>query len=140
MKTPTPTERQVAFGESLILFFKNYFNFSGRTGRSGYWWYCLWSVMLGFAAGILYVALGFTDPLQLVTPANVFSLFMLVPALAIGARRLHDVGKSGWWQLLYFTIIGIFVVLYLATRNGERRENDFGPDVEAGRKLAYEYR
>ena len=138
MSTPTPSERQVAFGESLILFFKNYFNFSGRTGRSGYWWYCLWSVILGFAAGILDVALGFTDPLQLVTPANVITLFITFPSISIGARRLHDVGKSGWWQLLWFTIIGGFVLIYWAIRNGERRENDFGPDVEAGRKLSYE--
>ena len=138
MSTPTPSERQVAFGESLILFFKNYFKFSGRTGRSGYWCIGLWGLILGFAAGILDVALGFTDPLQLVTPANVINLLILIPAFALGARRLHDVGKSGWWQLLYFTIIGIFVVLYWATRNGERRENDFGPDVEAGRKLSYE--
>ena len=96
MSTPTPSERQVAFGESLILGFKNFFNFSGRTGRSGYWWLGLWFVILGFAAGILDVALGFTDPLQLVTPANVINLLILIPAFALGARRLHDVGKSGW--------------------------------------------
>ena len=138
MPTPTPSERQVVFGESLILFFKNYFNFSGRTGRSGYWCIGLWGLILGFAAGILDVALGFTDPLQLVTPANVINLLILIPAFALGARRLHDVGKSGWWQLLWFTIIGGFVLIYWAIRNGERRENDFGPDVEAGRKLSYE--
>tara|TARA_Y100001934_G_scaffold122714_1_gene149860 strand:+ start:1198 stop:1524 length:327 start_codon:yes stop_codon:yes gene_type:complete len=38
MSTPTPSERQVAFGDSLFLFFKNFFSFSGRTGRSGHWW------------------------------------------------------------------------------------------------------
>ena len=96
----------------------------------------MWLVILGFAGGILDVALGFTDPLQLATPANIFSLFILFPSIAIGARRLHDVGKSGWWQLLWFTIIGGFVLLYWAIRNGERRENDFGPDIEAGRKRA----
>ena len=136
MANPAPPERQVAFGESLALFFKNYFNFSGRTGRSGYWWFCLWMLILSVAVSILDIALGVAGPDQLITPGNAVSVFTLIPSIAIGARRLHDIGRSGWWLLLYFTIIGAFVILYWAVRNGERSENDFGPDVEAGKKLA----
>ena len=55
--------------------------------------------------------------------------------VAVFASNQHC-ENSGWWLLLYFTIIGAFVILYWAVRNGERSENDFGPDVEAGKELA----
>jgi uncharacterized membrane protein YhaH (DUF805 family) len=43
---------------------------------------------------------------------GLFSLATLVPALSIGARRLHDIGKSGWWQLIMLTVIGVFLLIY----------------------------
>ena len=43
---------------------------------------------------------------------TIFDLIMIIPALAVGARRLHDVGKSGWWQLLMITIIGFIPLIY----------------------------
>ena len=96
----------------------------------------MWMLILGVAVSILDIGLGVAGPDQLITPGNAVSVVTLIPSIAIGARRLHDIGRSGWWLLLYFTIIGAFVILYWAVRNGERSENDFGPDVEAGKKLA----
>ena len=93
----------------------------------------MWMLILGVAVGILDIALGVAGPDQLITPGNAVTL---IPSIEIGARRPHDIGRSGWWLLLYFTIIGAFVILYWAVRNGERSENDFGPDVEAGKELA----
>ena len=65
--------------------------------------------------------------------AIVFSLATLIPNLAVAIRRLHDVGRSGWWLLIMFTIVGILVLLYWYVQPGQRSENKFGPDKEAGR-------
>ena len=42
-------------------------------------------------------------------------LGLLLPALAVGTRRLHDIGKSGWWQLIMLTVIGLLVLIYLSS-------------------------
>ena len=44
--------------------------------------------------------------------SNTVALILLIPGINVFSRRLHDVGRSGWWQLLYFTIIGSFLILY----------------------------
>lgn len=62
-----------------------------------------------------------------------FGLATLIPSLAISVRRLHDVGKSGWWLLIMFTIVGILLLLYWYVQPGQRAENKFGSDKEAGR-------
>jgi len=79
-----------------------YAEFSGRATRPEYWWFLL-AVSLGSAAAEL---LGL----------RVYSLFTaatLLPMLAVGARRLHDTNRSGWWQLLALIPFGIIVVLIL---------------------------
>ena len=57
------------------------------------------------------------------------SLFLFIPGLALAVRRLHDVGRSGWWILIAFTIIGIiFPLLYWAIQRGTEGTNKYGPD------------
>ena len=60
-------------------------------------------------------------------------LFMLVALLSLTARRLHDVNKSGWWYLLFFTIIGIIPILYWFVQKGDKADNRFGPDPLANK-------
>ena len=57
---------------------------------------------------------------------------ILVPSIALGARRLHDVGKSGWWQLIPLTIIGIIPFLIWVLRSGDSETNKYGDNVEQG--------
>lgn len=57
----------------------------------------------------------------------IISLLLLLPGLAVLARRLHDTDRSGWWWLLCFTVIGVFVVLYWLCLEGTRGTNRFGP-------------
>jgi len=81
-----------------------YADFNGRATRSEYWWFFL-TVLLGSAVT------------SLITPRiyALFSLLTVLPLLAVGARRLHDTNRSGWWQLLALVPFGIFVlVIFLA--------------------------
>jgi len=101
--------------------FENYVNFEGRATRSEYWWWTLFYYIVYFAAIGIDVALGLGFVGMLV------SLALLGPSIAVTCRRLHDVGRSGWWQLLVLTIIGIFVLLYWYVKKGDEDENRFGP-------------
>lgn len=125
--------RQVSFAEALPLFFKNYVNFVGRSSRGAYWWYVLWGILLTFVATLLDVtlmgaSLDDSGPIELL-----LNFVLLIPGLAISVRRLHDIGKSGWWLLLILTVIGILVILFWAVQPGDRNQNKYGQDVEAGR-------
>ncbi len=103
---------------------QQYFDFDGRATRQQYWMYFLWVVILSIVVSILSGVLGFGDLL-----ANLFALAFAIPQIAFGARRLHDIGKSGWWQLIYFVpIIGLIVMLVWLVRQGEAGSNKYGAD------------
>ena len=53
-------------------------------------------------------------------------LVFLIPSLAAASRRLHDTGRSGWWQLLYLTLIGAILVIYWLAKEGENNQNKYG--------------
>ena len=111
----------------------NYATFSGRASRPEFWWWILAIFLLGFLiqlldAFIVAPMLGFEpsdenagQPLSLI-----FSLAILIPAIAVAVRRLHDAGKSGWWLLLSFVpIIGTLILLWFYTRPSDG-PNDWG--------------
>jgi uncharacterized membrane protein YhaH (DUF805 family) len=126
--------RNVSFIEALTLFFMNYFQFNGRSSRGAYWWYVLAAILAGMGTGILDMAL-FSQLVEAgVSPINtLLSLALLIPGISLGVRRLHDVGRSGWWILIALTIIGILLLLFWAVQPGQRMANKFGEDHEAGR-------
>ena len=133
-----PIERQVGFLESLSLFFKNYLNFSGRSGPSAYWWYLLWSLIFTILfAQIDSLALDISAE-DLFSLSSAFALITLIPSISLSFRRLHDIDKSGWWLLISLTIIGIPVLIYWAIKAGDRQENSYGADMEAGRETSKE--
>ena len=112
----------VGFIQAISLGFSNYFNFQGRATRAEYWWWVLFiviaDVLLGFIDSIL--GTGFIGSL--------FGLAILIPGLALGARRLHDIGKSGWWLLLWIAILPGIILLVWAIRQGNRGQNHYGLD------------
>ena len=89
------------FGQAISNCLSNYATFSGRASRSEFWWFFLFQVLASVAASMLSEKL-----------SGLVSLALLLPALAVGARRLHDIGKSGWWQLLMISGIGLVVLIY----------------------------
>lgn len=128
-----PPHRQVGFGGAIQLALRNYVNFRGRSSRAAYWFFVLASILLGFVTGAVDAALfgwQVNDP-QLVS--NITSLLLILPALGLAVRRLHDVNRSGWWLLLVPTLIGIIPVVFWLCQQGDRFTNRFGDDVEAGR-------
>ena len=83
--------------------FNKYTDFSGRAGRPEFWWFMLACFIVAFVLGLFNMNM----------LALLFNLAVLVPSLAVGARRLHDIGKSGWFQLLVLIpLIGWLVLLY----------------------------
>ena len=92
-----------------------YADFSGRASRSEYWWFYLFTVIATAAAGALGGQVG-----------NLASIALFLPGLALLVRRLHDVGRSGWWFLIVFTIIGIVVLLYWLVKDSDAGKNAYG--------------
>lgn len=85
--------------------FKNYANFNGRARRKEFWFFILGTVIISIALQVLDAVMGST-PLF----SGIFSLACWIPSLAVGSRRLHDIGKSGWWQLVGLTGIGLILL------------------------------
>ncbi len=78
-----------------------YIDFKGRAPRSEYWYFMLFSVIIGIILAILDNVLGMTpaDRAGAGILGSIFSIATLLPALGLAIRRLHDIGKSGWWIL-----------------------------------------
>ena len=60
---------------------------------------------------------------------DLYSLVVLIPSIAVSIRRLHDIGKSGWWLLIAFIpCIGAFVLLYFLIQDSQQESNQYGPN------------
>lgn len=107
-----------------IAAYKQYADFTGRANRQKYWMFYLFYVLFYIGLTIIDNVIGTGGTLSLL-----FALASLVPSLAIGARRLHDTNKSGWWQLIILIpIIGAIVLIVFFAQKGDQGENSFGPD------------
>ena len=118
------------FQTSIKTCFNKFAVFSGRASRSEFWFFVLFGILGGIIAVIIDVMiLGY--PFEESGPINlIFSVALIVPSISVTARRLHDINKSGWWQLLWITIIGgILLIIWHATE-GENKKNRFGPPIK----------
>ena len=100
---------------------KNYANFNGRATRAEFWYFVLVNFIISFILTIIDNAIFGSSVFSLI-----YSIALFIPSLAIGARRLHDIGKSGWWQLIgLIPIIGaIVLIIWWATPSKE--DNIYG--------------
>jgi len=120
----------MGFPQAIASGFQHYVAFAGRACRSEYWFWVLFTLIGGVVTAILDNAV-FSD--NDIGPLNtIFNLICLLPSLAIGVRRLHDIGRTGWWVLIVFTIIGIIVLIVWACQRGDAGPNRYGPDPLAG--------
>jgi len=82
------------FTQSIEVCFKKFSIFDGRSRKSEYWWFQLFCVIAQLVGGVLDHLFGYAE-------AGAFEwgayIIILLPSLAVGARRLHDTGRSGWW-------------------------------------------
>ena len=99
----------VTFIEAVQLFYKNYTNFTGRATRAEYWYVVLYMVIVSIVLAIFGKFGLFLS--------YAFSLVNLVPEIAVGIRRMHDIGKCGWWLLItLIPVIGtIWFIILCAT-------------------------
>ncbi len=114
------------FTDAVASAFRNYVNFSGRAARPEYWYWVLFVFILLIVAGTLDRALFPDDdasPLHAVVAVVTF-----LPGLAVAARRLHDIDRTGWWIFIVLTIVGIFVLIYWACLRGTPGPNRYGPE------------
>ena len=93
--------------DAIVRFFKKYAGFEGRASRSEFWWAILFTFVVNMAINLILGA----DSTAGSIVGGLFALAILVPQLSVGARRLHDTGRSGWWQLLYLTCVGVIVLI-----------------------------
>ena len=89
------------FGQAIASCLSQYATFTGRASRPEFWWFFLFQILISLAASMLGETIN-----------SLVALGLLLPALAVGSRRLHDIGRSGWWQLLMLTVIGFLVLIY----------------------------
>lgn len=100
----------------------HYFDFNGRARRKEYWMFTLVNVILVVVVGLV------AGMIKQPWISSVFALALLLPALGVGARRLHDIGKSGWLLLVaLIPLVGLYL-LYLLAQDGNRGPNAYGPD------------
>jgi uncharacterized membrane protein YhaH (DUF805 family) len=111
------------FFEAIASGFSNYVNFAGRARRSEYWWWALFAIVGSY--GLLAI-----DTLVLRSEIPIlqilFALGTFLPGLAVTIRRLHDIGKSGWWVLIALTIIGIIPLIYWYCQPSTPGPNEYG--------------
>lgn len=97
------------------LFFTRFADFKGRARRSEYWWASLFVYILNMALTAIAPEAG-----------SMLTVVLLIPSTALCIRRLHDVGKSGWWYLLIFVPFGAFVLLYWCCKDSDPNPNKWG--------------
>ena len=107
--------------ESVKTCFKKYGVIEGRASRSEYWFFFLFYT-------VVLVAL---ELLTLVNP--IFGIIFviarigfIIPIITVATRRLHDVNRSGWWQCIGFTVIGMIPLIYWICKNSDEEDNRFG--------------
>ena len=114
--------------EAVVSVLTNWNNFSGRACRSEFWYFVLAAFLVSMAISIIEIATGMVDieSAEMGILSIIFTLLLFVPSLSVTARRLQDRGWSGWWQLLYLTIVGFLVIIVLNILPAKEDENKWG--------------
>jgi len=109
---------------------KKYTEFSGRARRKEYWYFALINIIVTIILTMVDSAMGTLNELTGYGVLNtVYSLAVLLPAIGVGIRRLHDIGKSGWWLLIGFIpLVGAIVLIIFFVKDSQPGENLYGPN------------
>jgi uncharacterized membrane protein YhaH (DUF805 family) len=103
---------------------KNYTGFSGRARRTEYWMFFLINAIIAVVLDVIGLIIRVGTIIGLI-----YALLVLIPSLAVGTRRLHDTGRSGWWQLIaLIPLIGTIILIVFFATEGEPGDNAYGPN------------
>jgi uncharacterized membrane protein YhaH (DUF805 family) len=97
------------FIDAVKICFVKYADFKGCASRSEFWWWFLFTVVASLALQVISTHL-----------SAAFTIATLLPSISVGARRLHDIDRSGWWQLLYFFPVVGWIVLFMFWAEGTK--------------------
>jgi len=104
------------FVQAVQVCLRKYVDFEGRAARPEFWWFALFQVIVLVVAAMLGRA-----------AYTIAALALVLPSLGVGARRLHDIGKSGWYLLIHLIpIIGILVLIYFWVQPTQPEGNNYG--------------
>ncbi|WP_278492970.1 DUF805 domain-containing protein [Acinetobacter gyllenbergii] len=104
------------YQQAIITCFKKFADFKGRARRSEFWYFELFCVLMSLAFSFISE-----------DAATIVMLITLIPNIAVSVRRLHDIGRSGWWMLIALVpIVGILLLLFWAAQEGNSASNQYG--------------
>lgn len=117
----------MAFNYYLNAIKDHYADFEGRARRSEYWYFALFNAIVSWGlSGISMMGEGFGFFYVI---SMIYSLAVMIPSIAIGVRRLHDIGKSGWYLLvILIPLAGIIWLIVLFATDSQDGENEYGPN------------
>ena len=124
------------FGTAIKTCFNKYADFGGRASRSEYFFFFLFVALTYVAVYFVSMSIFINTTLSdgvvkfLFSVPSIWALAITIPLCAACARRLHDVNRSGWWQLIELTIIGILLILVWNVTEGEKKKNIYGPPIK----------
>lgn len=112
---------------------KKYAVFSGRARRKEYWMFALINTLISILLLVVDISIGtFSRDLGLGLLNGLYGLAILVPAIAVGVRRLHDTGRTGWWVFLaLIPCVGPIVLIVFMVMEGDPDSNAYGPSPKA---------
>ena len=125
----SPELPMASFPQAIKLGFQNYFLFSGRSTRAEFWWWALFTLLADVILTVFDNIVGTSFSSDNGLFASLFGLGVLIPSFALGARRLHDINRTGWWQLMwlgFFLIIPMIVLIVWVIRQGDASPNKYG--------------
>lgn len=106
----------MGFIEAFKVCISKYATLDGRARRSEYWYWILANLLIGIVLGwIPFVGI-------------LISIALFIPSIAVSVRRLHDIGKSGWWYLLILLPLVNLVLIYFFILDSQPGENQYGPN------------
>ena len=106
----------MGFIEAFKVCIGKYATLDGRARRSEFWYWTLAKLLIGIVLGwIPFIGI-------------LISIALFIPSIAVGIRRLHDIGKSGWWYLLILLPLVNLVLIYFFILDSQPGENQYGPN------------
>ena len=108
-----------------IMAFQRFADFSGRSRRKEYWIFALINLLISIGLGIVDAMLG------MAVLGSIYGLVILIPAVSLSVRRLHDIGMKGWWLLVllvpFLNLLALLVFLFLFAKDSQPEANEYGP-------------
>jgi len=115
--------------------FIKYGDVRGRASRAEFWYFTLFEILAGIFGDIIDAKIAgesYWTYDELYGPSyGIIVLLITCPSVAVATRRLHDIGKSGWWQLLYLTVVGIIPLIIWFSTATQSKQNKFGDPATA---------